>query len=74
MRPRQGAPFCKIIGKFTLSDRVKELEAKAGVAQSRLIRTPKDLIYSLTHENWQAKTALFDLPSNSGSGALAVGR
>ena len=64
-KPSSVAPFCKIIGKFVLSDRVRELESKAGIEQSRLLRTPKDLVHSLSHENWQAKTAQFDLPSNS---------
>lgn len=59
------AAFCKIISRFTLSARVTELEDKAGIEHSKLIRDPKDLIRSLTHENWHEKTALFDLPANS---------
>jgi hypothetical protein len=64
-RPSSVSGFCKVISKFVLSRRVLDLEKKAAISGTTLIREPRGLIRALMGENWRGSAAHFDLPSNS---------
>ena len=57
---------CKIFAKFTLSNRVRDLERKAKRhPPTKLVRTPRNLLQSIMRDDWKAWPVHFDVPSNS---------
>jgi len=64
-RSRSIAEFCKVISKFTLSNRVREAERRANRSATTLVRAPRELMASLSDRDWKYLPVHFDIPSNS---------
>jgi len=57
--------LCRILSRFDLSDRVKNLAIKARRSPASIIKTPADLLSTFLRPDWKAWPVHFDVLANS---------